>query len=246
MFVELLPLLAKRSLAITMCATSATDVQLTIQPKPTDKAEKVPDPYVASGPATDVDASFVSDIAGYTKTVLAFYSSLEEVKASTEATLKEVKEDSAKKVAEAKKTGKIGTSAVKPTPAPAKPEPVKAPEPPSLFDAVPAPAPVAAVTPAPAPAAVVAEPVAEPVAASDGDDDNPDTDSCCAVSEEEEEEEEEEEATAATEQVAAYAMASGDAPEAQSSMFARSSWENEEEILKEAFHHGDQNWLIAA
>ncbi len=243
MFVELLPLLAKRSLAITMCATSATDVQLTIQPKPTDKAEKVPDPYVASGPATDVDARFVSEIAGYTKTVLEFYSSLEEVKASTEATLKEVKEESAKRVAEAKKTGKVGPSTVKPTPTPSKPEPVKAPEPPSLFDAVPAPAPVAAV--AAAVPAIVATPADAPVAVSDDDEDDPDTDSCSSVSDDDEEEEEEEEATAATEQVAAHAMASGDDPEAQSSMFARSSWENEEEILKEAFH-GDQNRLIAA
>jgi PRTRC genetic system protein E len=235
MFVELLPLLAKRSLAITMCATSATDVQLTIQPKPTDKAEKVPDPYVASGPAADVDARFVSEIAGYTKTILEFYSSLEEVKASTEATLKEVKEESAKKVAEAKKNGKVGTSTVKSTPAPAKPEPVKAPEPPSLFDAVPAPAPVAAVAPT------------TPVIVADEDGDDPPTDSSCSVSDEDgdEDEDEDEEATEETEQVGAVASASVDDSEAQSIMFAQSAWEQEEELLQEAFH-GDQDQLIAA
>jgi PRTRC genetic system protein E len=180
MFVELLPILAKRSLVITMTALPTADfVRLTIQPKPVDKADKddkVPNSYTAEGPAAEVDAKFVAEIAGYTETVLAFYSSLEEVKASTEATLKEVKDEAAKKIAEAKKTGKVGVGHVIAKPAvPAKPVPVKAPEPPSLFDLVPV---QAAVAPPVAAVAAVLAPAAPVVAAaSDEDDDDPTDDS---------------------------------------------------------------------
>jgi hypothetical protein len=76
-----------------------------------------------------------------------------------DATLKEVKDEAAKKVAEAKKTNKVGAKSVPP----AKVEPVKAPEPPSLFDA---PATVAAVTP------VSSTPAPEPAADTEDEDES--------------------------------------------------------------------------
>lgn len=249
MFVELLPLLAKRSLAITMCATSATDVHLTIQPRPAgkaDKDEKIPDPYVASGPAADVDEKFVTEIAGYTKTVLAFYSSLDEVKASTDATLKEVKDEAAKKVAEAKKTGKVGgtsgASAVNAKVAAAvKPEPAKAPEPPSLFDAIPAQAAVATeAATVQAPAVAVAASVAE-------DEDNDPDDDPCGSDDEDEASEEISEDIPNSSHIPVIAPAV--IQDSQSSMFATtntlSAIDEEEEQLQEAFY-GDQAELAAA
>jgi hypothetical protein len=244
MFVELLPLLAKRSLAITMSATSATDVHLSIQPIPTDKTEKVPDPYEASGPAIEVDARFVADIAGYTKTVLAFYSTLEDVKASTEATLKEVKAESDKKIADARKVGKVAGSVVKPTPAPAKPEPVKAPEPPSLFDAVPA---QAVAAPQVAPVVSVEAPVVA-VATSDSEEDDidPDDDPSGSDDDEETSEDVSEDVPDASH---VPVMTPAVIQDSHSSMFATQTslpaFDEEEALLKEAFD-GPQNQLIAA
>jgi hypothetical protein len=130
-----------------------------------------------------------------------------------DATLKEVKDEAAKKVAEAKKTNKVGGKVVPP----AKVEPVKAPEPPSLFD-VAAPA---AEPPTPAPVATATE-------SEEADDD-----------EEEEGNQETETPEATVTEIAAAASASDSTP----TMFDQA--EEEAEIMREAFPEmGGQ--LIAA
>jgi hypothetical protein len=139
--------------------------------------------------------------------------SLADVKAGMEATLKEVKDEAAKKVAEAKKTNKVGNKTVTTTkPAP---EVKKAPEPPSLFD-VGAPG---TETPAAAP---------PPIATTAPEPDE--------VDEDEEEEEEEEQDDAETPEAAAgiaAAAAPSNSDEPRSMFDAQA--EEEAEILREAF-----------
>jgi len=148
-----------------------------------------------------------------------------DVKAGMEATLKEVKDEAAKKVAEAKKTNKVGAKVV----APAKVEPAKAPEPPSLFDS---PATVAAVTPAPSTSAP------EPAAATDDDEDESEEDES-----EDDEAAEDEVAQVAAVAVAAPASAKTTAPAALS-MFDQA--DEEAEILREAFPDDGETQAVAA
>jgi hypothetical protein len=124
--------------------------------------------------------------------------SLAQVKASMEATLKEVKDEAAKKVADAKKTAKVGAKI--PT-VPAKSAEVKAPEPPSLFDVA---APAAETTPAPV--------LASTTAAAESDE------------AEEEEDLDEETPEAAVPEIAAAACSSDSAP----SMFDQQAEEEAE------------------
>ncbi len=205
MFKELVPLLSKRSLILTITSVADERIRVTITPRPTgkDDVKELSQPFAVEGTAEELDTELPSAIVSYTAAHMTLENSLAQIKAGMDATLKEVKDEAAKKVADAKKTAKVGTK----TPAvPAKAAEVKAPEPPSLFD-VAAPA---AEPPTPAPVATESE---------EADDD-------------EEEEADQGTETPETEvtEIAAAASASDLAP----SMFDQQA-EEEAEIMREAF-----------
>src|ERR1017187_10158615 len=162
MFKELAPLLSKRSLILTVTSVADELIRVTITPRPTgkDDVKELSQPFVVEGTAEELDIELPAAIVSYTAAHMTLENSLAQVKAGMEVTLKEVKDEAAKKVAEAKKTAKVGGSGYK---APVKVEPVKAPEPPSLFDA---PATVAAVTPE------LLTPAPEPAAATEDEDES--------------------------------------------------------------------------
>jgi PRTRC genetic system protein E len=132
MFRELSPLLTRRSLVLTVSSIGEERIRLTITPRPTDKGEskEVIQPLAVEGTAEELDTDLAKALVDYTAEYLTLARSLEQVKANMEAALKEVKEEAAKKVADAKKANK--PASIKTTVAPA-PE-VKKPAPPSLFD----------------------------------------------------------------------------------------------------------------
>ena len=145
MFKELAPLLAKRSLILTVSSVGDERIRVTITPRPAgkDDVKELSQPFAVEGTAEELDTELPNSIVGYTAQHMTLENSLAQVKASMEATLKEVKDEAAKKVADAKKTAKVGTKTLA---VPAKAAEVKAPEPPSLFDVA---APTAETAPAP-------------------------------------------------------------------------------------------------
>ena len=169
MFKELAPLLSKRSLILTITSVADERIRVTITPRPTgkDDVKELSQPFAVEGTAEELDTELPVAIVSYTAEHMTLENSLAQVKAGMEATLKEVKDEAAKKVADAKKTAKVGTK----TPAvPAKAAEVKAPEPPSLFDVA---APTAETTPAPVLASTTA--AAESDEAEEEEDQNEET-----------------------------------------------------------------------
>ena len=145
MFKELAPLLSKRSLILTITSVADERIRVTITPRPTgkDDVKELSQPFAVEGTAEELDTELPATIVSYTAEHMTLENSLAQVKAGMEATLKEVKDEAAKKVADAKKTAKVGTKTLA---VPAKAAEVKAPEPPSLFDVA---APTAETAPAP-------------------------------------------------------------------------------------------------
>ena len=198
MFKELAPLLAKRSLILTISSVEDERIRVTITPRPTSKddVKELSQPFAVEGTAEELDTELPNAIVGYAAQHMTLENSLAQVKASMEATLKEVKDEAAKKVADAKKAAKVGTKT--PT-VPAKAAEVKAHEPPSLFDVA---APAAETTPA-------------PVLASTTD---------AAESDEAEEDQDEETPEVAATEIAAAALSSDSTP----SMFDQQAEEEAE------------------
>lgn len=137
MFKELSPLLAKRSLILTATSVAEDRIRVTITPRPTgkDDPKELSQPFVVEGTAEELDNELPAAIVSYTAQHMSLERSLEQVKTEMDAALKEVKDEAAKKIAEAKKASKT-TSTSKPAVKvePAKPETPKV-TPPSLFDA---------------------------------------------------------------------------------------------------------------
>ena len=134
MFRELSPLLAKRSLVLTLATVGDDRIRVTITPRLTSKeeAKELAQPFAVEGTAEELDTELPHAIVHFTAEHLSLARSLEQVKANMEAALKEAKDEAAKKVAEAKKGSK--TSSSKPVLPETKAE-VKRPAAPSLFDA---------------------------------------------------------------------------------------------------------------
>ncbi len=139
MFKELTPLLVKRSLVLTLSSIGDDHLRVTITPRSTGKEEtkELTQPFAVEGTAEELDSDLSSVIVSYTADHLTLERSVAQVKANMEAALKEVKDEAARKVAEARKSGK-GSSSAK-TEVAAKPEVATKPEvqkalPPSLFD----------------------------------------------------------------------------------------------------------------
>ena len=215
MFKELTPLLTNRSLVLTLSSIGDDQVRVTITPRPTGKeeAKELAQPFAVEGTAEELDAGLSGAIVSYTAEHLTLERSVAQVKANMEAALKEVKDEAARKVAEARKSGK-GSSNAK-TEVAAKPE-VKKLAPPSLFDASeesPKVGPDAAKEPSKA--------AVEEDNSNDSEEDGEENDSS----------EEQPGSTAAAAPAASVAAA------AQSGMFDTQS--EEDEILQEAFYGTD-------
>ena len=159
MFRELSPLLTRRSLVLTVSSIGEDRIRLTITPRPTDKDEskEMIQPLAVEGTAEELDTDLAKALVDYTAEHLTLARSLEQVKANMDAALKEVKEQAAKKVADAKKASKPASTKTAVAPAPE----VKKPASPSLFDS-------------PKEPAASSSPAEEPDAEDDEDDDSED------------------------------------------------------------------------
>ena len=182
MFNDLLALLEKRSLVLTLSALPEKRIRVTVTPRPKSDEDKkvVIVPLVVEGTAAELDEGFAKAITDYSAASRSFEDSLAEVKATMDAEVKVAKDDAAKKVAEAKKNGKTSTTTtVKPAAKAeaANPEPKKEPEPSPVMNLFDVPGVTDTAAPERAkevPAAEVAPAIAEPEA---GDSDTDDTES---------------------------------------------------------------------
>lgn len=234
MFKELLPLLVTRGLVLTVGMVKNDAIRVTITPRPKDKdeAKQVIQPFVVEGTAEELDAELPRAIETYAAAIMTLERSLAELKANTEAVIKEAKAESDKKIADAKKKpGAAAKTAV------TKQEPPKPPEPPSLFDA-PSQA-SAEVQPDDTTPAVV-DAVETPSDDSDDDPNGPGNSDDSDESDESGNQSEEE-----TSLVNVPATLSVASPSAQPDMFDQTNFNEEEEVLKEAFSGAEDN-LIAA
>ena len=221
MFKEFSPLLAKRSLVLTVASVGDERIRVTITPRPTGKDEpkELIQPFAVEGTAEELDNELPAAIVGYTGEHLTLERSLEQVKANMDAALKEVKDEAAKKIADAKKSNKSSSTA---RPEAVKPE-VKKPAVPSLFDTS-----NEAQSVAPAAAAE------RPAAALSEKDDSEDSEGPEAVDDESKEQPDE---------AAVAAPGASSATIAQPGMF--DTRREEDEILKEAFYGTDDNFDAA-
>jgi PRTRC genetic system protein E len=239
MFKELLPLLATRGLVLTVGMVKNDAIRVTITPRPKDKdeAKQVIQPFVVEGSAEELDTELPKAIETYAGEIMTLERSLEQLKTNTEAVLKEAKAEADKKIADAKAKNKTGAKpAVKP--AIAKPEPPKAPEPPSLFDA-PAQDSSEAQPTVPAATEVAAE------TPSDDSDDDPPNGPDGSDDDSDDSDESDDQSDEQPDQVNVAAIAPAVTPISQPSMFDQNRFDDEEEVLKEAFG-GAENNLIAA
>jgi len=216
-----------------MVKNDAIRVTITPRPKDKDEAKQVIQPFVVEGTAEELDAELPRAIETYAAEIMTLERSLEELKANTEAVLKEAKAESDKRIADAKKKpGAAAKTAV------TKQEPPKTPEPPSLFDA-PSQA-SAEVHPADTTPAAVVE-VETPSDDSDDDPNGPDG----SDDETDDSEEFDDQSDEKPDQVNVAPIAPAVTSIAQPSMFDHNRFSEEEEVLKEAFSGAEDN-LIAA
>jgi PRTRC genetic system protein E len=233
MFRELLPLLAKRSLILTVGSVKDDKIRVTVTPRPTskDEAKEMSQPFVVEGTAEELDNELPKAIETYTGEILTLEQSIERLKASTAEALAAIKAENDKKVADAKKKPGASTTAAKTTTKPeTKPEPVKPPAPPSLFD-------LPAEEAKPAAEQGQGE-VAEQAPTTDDEDDPEPTPDGPDDDDADEEEASEEDTTSVPASVSTFPTPTVAA--AQPSMF-----DEEEEILREAFL-GSETDSIAA
>lgn len=224
MFKQLSPLLATRSLVLTVASVADDRIRVTVTPRSAgkDDPKELSQPFAVEGTAEELDADLPQAISGYTAEVMTLTRSLALVKANMEAALKEAKAEADKKTAEARKGNK--------TSAPAKVEPIKPEvkkvEPPSLFN-----------TPGKTASPEIKAPQTSASATAEetnGDD------------QEEEEDGEEDSSTpiAIHHPQAAQRAITAQTSASQPTMFPTPN-DEEDEILKEAFYGADDN-LIAA
>ena len=115
MFTELMPLLAERTVLITVARESDTTIRLNVCPKRTTESDSVAlsTPLSFLGTPEELDRDFAKELAAYVETHRQLSSTLAEAKATMEAAAKAAQEE-AKRKAEEKRKPKSST----PTPAP--------------------------------------------------------------------------------------------------------------------------------
>ncbi|MGH9440440.1 MAG: PRTRC system protein E [Terriglobia bacterium] len=147
MFIELEPLLAERTLVLTISKIDHHAIRVNVIPKSqseNDAAEKaLATPLSITGSAAELDRELAVQLAGYTKAVLEMSSTLQQVQEAHKAALKEIEAEN-KKALDAKRkiSGAKALPKAEDNVAPAKdgqPAPEAKPRPPaavttSLFD----------------------------------------------------------------------------------------------------------------
>ena len=115
MFTELMPLLAERTVLITVARESDTTIRLNVCPKRTTESENaaLSTPLSFVGTPDELDRDFAKGLAAYVETHRQLSSTLAEAKATMEAAAKAAQEEAKRKAEEKRKT-KSST----PTPAP--------------------------------------------------------------------------------------------------------------------------------
>jgi PRTRC genetic system protein E len=128
MFVELMPLLAGRTVLITVAKVDDNTLRVNVIPTQA-KADENPaltTPLTYTGPPEELDAELGKHLAGYVQTHQHTASTLAEAKATLEAAAKAAQEEAKRKAEERKKaTQKPSATATPPSSIP--PEPVPAP-----------------------------------------------------------------------------------------------------------------------
>ena len=105
MFVELMPLLAGRTVLITVAKVDDTTLRVNVIPH--GKADDNPalsTPLTCTGPPEELDAELGKHLAGYVQTHQQTASTLAEAKATLEAAAKAAQEEAKRKAEERKKT----------------------------------------------------------------------------------------------------------------------------------------------
>lgn len=136
MFTELMPLLRKRRLLLTICLVEGDTIRATVVPQKASDTEDnaLTTPLAITGTAEELDRDLPQQLVEFTGAHLQFQSTLASAKAEMDAAAKAAREEARKKTT--KPAGTINqTAPATPAATTAPPEP----EPPSLF-APPAPA----------------------------------------------------------------------------------------------------------
>src|SRR5215472_12883745 len=122
MFTELMPLLAERTMLITVARESGTTIRATVVPKRNSGSENaaVSTPLSFVGTPEELDRDFAKELAAYVETHGQLGSTLAQAKATMEAAAKAAQEE-AKRKADDKRKVKSATSAPAPAPS-AQPE----------------------------------------------------------------------------------------------------------------------------
>jgi len=128
MFAELMPLLRKRRLLLTVSLVEGDTIRVTVVSQkvaePEDNA--ITTPLAITGTAEELDRELPGQLVSFVGAHLQFQSTLATTKAEMETAAKAAREEARKKTAKPPTTT-IAASAPKPTPEP------PAPEPPPLF-----------------------------------------------------------------------------------------------------------------
>ena len=116
MFTELMPLLAERTVLITVARESDSTIRLNVCPKRTTESENVAlsTPLSFVGTPEELDREFAKDLAAYVDTHRQLGSTLAQAKATMEAAAKAAQEEAKRKADERRKVRPSN-----PTPAPA-------------------------------------------------------------------------------------------------------------------------------
>jgi PRTRC genetic system protein E len=127
MFVELMPLLAGRTVLITVAKVD--DKTLRVNVIPHAKADENPalsTPLTFTGPPEELDAELGKHLAGYVQTRQQTANTLAEAKATMEAAAKAAQDEAKRKAEERKKaTQKPSAPATPPSASPASPVPAE-------------------------------------------------------------------------------------------------------------------------
>src|SRR5215831_2460316 len=119
MFSELMPLLAERTVLITVARESDTTIRVNVCPKRTSASENaaLSTPLSFVGTPEEIDRDFAKDLAAYVDTHRQLGSTLAQAKATMEAAAKAAQEE-AKRKADEKRKAKSSTSTSVPVPSP--------------------------------------------------------------------------------------------------------------------------------
>ena len=108
MFIELAPLLAHRTLLLTLSAAPGGIIRVNVNPKSrneTDAAEKaLATPLSIRGTAADLDRDFPAQLTGYAQSILETDSTLNQIREAHKAAVKELEAENKKALDAKRKT----------------------------------------------------------------------------------------------------------------------------------------------